>query len=95
MNNGIVSINGVDSDIVNQFRYIVWGTEGFGTTKEECKAKLKELYEAGTPLTVVGPYAKAFINTHSISPQTIRALRGINNVFSDANGDVELTYWTH
>ena len=32
---------------------------------------------------------------HQIDSKTLTTLRGFNNVFSDANGSVELTYWTH
>lgn len=32
---------------------------------------------------------------HNLTPQTIKALKGINNIWSDANGDVEVKFWKH
>lgn len=34
-------------------------------------------------------------NTYSLTPSTITTLRGLNNIFSDSNGNIELSYWTH
>ena len=33
--------------------------------------------------------------TYSIDPVTLKTLRGANNVWSNANGNVSLSYWTH
>lgn len=95
VNEGMVSTQGGDTDVERAYRYIIIGKDGFGETVDECKAKLKELYDAGTPLTVVSKYAKAFVKTHQLTPQTIKTLRGINNFWSDANGNIELKFWTH
>lgn len=32
---------------------------------------------------------------HQLSPTTLHSLRGINNIWSNANGSVEIKYWTH
>lgn len=32
---------------------------------------------------------------YSIDPITLRTLRGQNNIWSDANGNIELKFWTH
>ena len=32
---------------------------------------------------------------YQLSPQTLRTLRGTNNIWSNANGPVEIKYWTH
>jgi len=32
---------------------------------------------------------------HTLTPQTLRTLRGTNNIWSNANGDIEVKYWTH
>ena len=32
---------------------------------------------------------------YPLTPQTLKTLKGINNIFSDANGNVDVTYWTH
>lgn len=34
-------------------------------------------------------------NSYSLDPVTIRTLRGLNNIWSDANGNIEIKYWTH
>jgi hypothetical protein len=33
--------------------------------------------------------------TYPITPQIIKSLRGTNNIWSDANGDVSIEYWNH
>ena len=33
--------------------------------------------------------------TYTIDPVTLKSLRGINNVWSSANGNATITYWTH
>ena len=33
--------------------------------------------------------------TYSIDPQTLKTLRGTNNIWSNANGNIELSYWKH
>lgn len=32
---------------------------------------------------------------HTIDPQVIRPLKGVNNIYSDANGNIEIKYWKH
>lgn len=32
---------------------------------------------------------------HPLTPQTLKTLKGTNNIWSDANGPVEIKYWTH
>lgn len=32
---------------------------------------------------------------HTIDPQTLKALRGMNNIWSDANGNIEVSFYTH
>ena len=34
-------------------------------------------------------------STYPIDPQTLKALRGMNNIWSDANGNIEVSYYTH
>lgn len=34
-------------------------------------------------------------NTYSIDPQTLKALRGMNNIWSNANGNIEVSFYTH
>ena len=33
--------------------------------------------------------------TYQLDPVTIKTLKGLNNIWSDANGNIELSYWTH
>lgn len=33
--------------------------------------------------------------TYAITPQIIKSLKGANNIWSNANGNIELSYWTH
>lgn len=44
---------------------------------------------------VVIVYPLVTPNTYSIDPQTIKALRGINNIWSNANGNIEVSFYTH
>ena len=34
-------------------------------------------------------------NVYPLDPVTIRTLRGMNNIFSSANGNIEVKFWTH
>ena len=34
-------------------------------------------------------------NTYPLDPVTIKTLRGVNNIWSDANGNIEIKFWTH
>jgi hypothetical protein len=77
------------------WRYIIWGQSGFGSTLEEVQATLADLYNNGTPFTVVGRYAEPWIKTYSLDPETIKTLKGINNIWSDANGNIEVKFWKH
>ena len=45
------------------------------------------------PVTVI--YPLKIPNTYPLDPVTIRTLRGQNSIWSDANGNIEIKYWTH
>lgn len=45
---------------------------------------LQVVFELATPTTVA-----------TLTPQQISAIKGVNNIWSNANGDVAVTYWTH
>lgn len=54
----------------------------------EWKAYLNEhpmqiCYELATPIT------------YQLTPQQLKSLKGINNIWSDANGDIEVKFWKH
>ena len=34
-------------------------------------------------------------NTYQLTPQIIKTLKGINNIWSDANGNIEIKFWKH
>ena len=40
-------------------------------------------------------YELATPNTHQLTPQVIKTLKGINNIWSDANGNIEIKFWKH
>ena len=44
---------------------------------------LQITYELATPIT------------HQLTPQVIKTLRGINNIWSNANGNISIQYYTH
>lgn len=44
---------------------------------------IQVVYRVATPLI------------HAITPETIKALRGLNNLWSDANGNIEIKFWAH
>ena len=90
---GMISVLG--NDYNPAWRYIVWGADGFGETAEECKAKLKELYDNGTPLTVVSKLASPYVTTYHISPTAIRTLLGANNFWSNTGETVDVSYAVH
>ena len=59
------------------------------TTKEDWDTWITE----NSPLQFV--YRLATPNTYPIDPQTLKALRGMNNIWSDANGNIEVSFYTH
>ena len=63
------------------------------TSADAMKAWLKEKYDGGNPLIAV--YKLATPIHYALTPQIIKSLRGANNLWSNANGDAQVTYWTH
>jgi hypothetical protein len=61
------------------------------TDLDAFKTWLNGQYANGTPLTLVGMLTTP--ETYQLTRQTIRALRGINNIWTDVNGTIELKYW--
>ena len=84
----------------NQYTiYTYSGTTGYdakyifvcnvGTTDlTEFKAMLAE-----SPLQICYPLSTPI--TYQLTPETIKTLRGINNIWSNANGNIEIKYWGH
>ena len=52
-----------------------------------------EQYNNGTPVTLA--YELNTSITYQLTPQQLTTLRGINNIWSSANGEVEIKYWKH
>ena len=68
----------------------------FGITDEDTLAEMKTKisnYLTENPIGV--SYKLATPNVYPLTPQTIKALRGLNNLYSDANGNVEAKFWKH
>lgn len=82
------------ADTIPNYTYLIIYNTAWGTTLEEYKAKLKELYEAGTPLTIVAPLKTAYVQHYSLTPQAISTLRGSNRIWSDGDS-VEVEYYKH
>lgn len=52
-----------------------------------------EQYNNGTPVTLA--YELNTSITYQLTPQQLTTLRGINNIWSSANGEIEIKYWKH
>lgn len=64
------------------------------STVEDYNAWLQSLSDAGSPLQIC--YELATPVTYTLTPtEAMRTLRGENNIWSDANGGISATYWTH
>ena len=54
---------------------------------------LSTQYNNNTPVEICYPLLSPI--TYQIDPATLKTLRGTNNIWSTANGNVEIAYWTH
>lgn len=50
-------------------------------------------FDENTDVEVVGTLVEPI--TYQLTPQQLTTLRGINNIWSSANGEVEIKYWKH
>lgn len=57
--------------------------QAFGEYLDAQDPPFYALYELATPIT------------YALTPQIIKSLRGVNNLWSTGNGDAQVTYWTH
>lgn len=62
-------------------------------TTAERSAAIKS-WLADNPMEAVYPLETPRLIT-VLTPQAIKTLKGINNIWSDANGDVEVKFWKH
>lgn len=76
--------------------HVVFTNATVGITSEmtanEKTAAIKT-WLASNPMTFVVPRATPI--THQLAPQTIKTLKGINNIWSNANGNIEIKFWKH
>ena len=98
----VVSLNGGElntsyikqaySDHGVQFYQVssLWGLSD--VTSLAWNSKLAEWYANDTPLTVA--YKLGIPTQYQLTPQQITTLIGTNNIWSDANGDLDITYLT-
>ena len=58
------------------------------------KQYCKNQYENNTPITITYEIQTPILET-TLSPSTLKSLRGQNNIWSNLNGTTTATYWTH
>lgn len=68
------------------------GTYVFFTTSITDKTEWLEWLE-DNPTQLCYPIATPI--TYQLTPTQLKSLRGVNNIWSDANGDTTVKYWTH
>ena len=61
-------------------------------TSEQRTTAIKEWVDANNPEVT---YLLETPIHHQLTPQTIKTLKGINNIWSNANGNIEIKYWKH
>lgn len=59
-------------------------------TVAKANAFLQEQYAAGTPVTYTVPLANPII--YQLDPETIMSLKGTNAIYSDSNGNINVTF---
>ena len=79
-------------------RFAISGSGNFAikdyvTSIQEFKTAVETQYNNGTPITFCLRLATPI--AYPITPQIIKSLRGVNNIWSDANGLTTVSYWTH
>lgn len=76
-----------------EFRNVLtnWGISEFSS--EALNTFLKDQYDAGTPVTLI--YKLAVPIVYTLTPHQLQSFRNTNRIWSDANDDVEVTYWKH
>ena len=72
--------------------HAVFRIENVSLTSASYNEKLSELREAGTPLQFA--YKLTTSTTYQLTPETIKTLRGINNIWSTGDS-IQVSYWTH
>ena len=76
---------------IPNYTYLMLYNSNWGTTVEEYKSALKELYDNETPLTIVAPLKTVYHQTHQLPPATLSTLMFDNNFWSNADR-IEIEY---
>lgn len=81
----------------NQSLPIVWMSAADGTlrfkSQEYCTLTAAEFKETFADMKVC--YKLKNPIEYSLTPQTLKTLRGTNNIWSNSNGDITVQFWTH
>lgn len=94
-------LNGQDGSGLSSSIYYDNGGYIAGNTKLILKFNINNIttdeaflqYLQNNPLTCI--YELATPITYQLSPQTLKTLRGQNNIWSNSNGPIDIKYWTH
>jgi hypothetical protein len=96
-NRAASNIQDNEFNVINSSGYrrahAVFRLENVSLTSASYNEKLSEFREAGTPLQFA--YKLTTPTTYQLDPEVIKTLRGINNIWSDANGNIEVKFWKH
>lgn len=63
------------------------------TSSNNCRIYLPSGTDESLQIQAVGKLAEPI--HYQLTPQQLTALRGTNNIWSNANGEIEIKYWTH
>lgn len=71
----------------------VFEAAGVPFNNEGLQAWLSSEKQKGTPIQLGGPLVTPI--HYQLTPTQLKSLRGINNIWSNANGPIEVKYWRH
>ena len=80
----------------NNQLHVVFGNTTVGITSDMTFAQRREKiteWLQSNPISIVVPLETPI--TYSITSAALKSLRGTNNIWSNANGNIELSYWKH
>ena len=63
--------------------------------RDERYTTLTDFLNAYGEISIAYSLQEKYYTEYDIGPVTLKTLRGINNIWSDANGNIDLSYWTH
>ena len=89
-----VNIGVYSSSCCIVFRWLTGDSTEIASTAEAWQTYFAAQYEAGTPVRVI--YKLTTPKVYQITPQTIKTLRGTNNIWASNNGEnIEVSFWGH